>query len=282
MNQKEIGPKEIVEWLDNQSGFTLEMKVLSYALSLGLESEHGGTYSDPVTDKPRQFDIRCTARNKNMAIKLAIECKALSKEFPLVIQRVPRRKKESFHDVFYTYEPDVSPAGIRDIFGGSEIFRTITESPLYPIDKPVGKACNQIGKRNNKLFANDSEIYDKWAQAISSVYDLIADSVNEREKIDFDGALTVVFPVLVVPDGCLWCVDYDSKGDRLSEPKPRNEVEFYISKDYWRRGQTYAVYTVSHLQIVTFSGYKCFSKKVASKSKFWEWVFPIENLKEIE
>ena len=280
MKDKKIGPEDIAEWLDKQSGFTLEMKVFSHTSSLGLEAEHGGTYSDPITDKPRQFDIRCTRRDKHVAIKLAVECKALSKEFPLVIQRVPRTEKESFHDVFYTYESDTGPLGIGNIFEPSKIFRTTGGSPLYPIGNPVGKSCNQIGKKNDRLFANDSEIYDKWSQALSSAHDLIDDSVNERERMGLDSSATVVFPVLVVSDGGLWCVDYDSKGGRLSEPKPENEVEFYISREYWKRGQMHAVYTVSHLKIVTFSGYERFSRKVASDIEFWKQIFSPQNLKE--
>lgn len=281
-NAMEIGPSEITKWLDSQSDFTLEMKVFSHTSTLGFEVEHGGTYSDPVTDKPRQYDIRCTVRKENKAIKLAVERKSLTKEFPLVIQRVPRTEKESFHDVFFSYEPENGPMGNLNIFDHSKIFRTTTGSPLYLNGNPVGKACNQIGKKKDKLFANDREVYDKWAQAISSAHDLIDDSVHEREKLGFKQLLTVVFPVLVVSNDCLWCVDYDSKGKRLSQPNSVNEVDYYISKEYWKKGQMHATYTVSHLHIFTLSGYECFSKKLAQGVRYWAEVFPIDNLVEKE
>jgi len=190
----EIGPSEITEWLDNQSDFTLEMKVFSHTNTLGFEVEHGGTYSDPVTEKPRQFDIRCIVRRDNKSIKLAVECKSLSRDFPLVIQRVPRNEKESFHDVLFAYEPDGGPI---NIFDKCKILRTEAGSQLYLLGNPVGKACNQIGMKKGKLFASDRQVYDKWAQAISSAHDLIGDSVNEREKLGLKKSLTVVFPVLV-------------------------------------------------------------------------------------
>ncbi|MCB1099885.1 MAG: hypothetical protein KDN22_30235 [Verrucomicrobiae bacterium] len=277
-----IDKDDIASWLDSQSDFALEMKVFSLTTSLGFEAEHGGTYSDPVTDRPRQFDIRSVGRNENRSIKLAIECKSLSTEFPLVIQRVPRTEKESFHDVMYAYEPDSGPMGMPNVFDNSKILRTPTGSPLYPIAQPVGKSSNQIGKKNDKLFANDKEVYDKWAQAISSAHDLVDDSVYERERLGFSDSFSVIFPVLIVPDDCLWCVDYDKEGKRLAEPKVTNETSFYISKEYWKKGQMHAAYTASHLHIMTFSGYKHFTGKIASNIRFWAEVYPPNNLAEKE
>ncbi|MEO0928985.1 MAG: hypothetical protein AAFY63_24400, partial [Cyanobacteria bacterium J06643_13] len=64
MSEYAISAEEINQWLDSQSDFSLEMRVFSHLLSLDFHAEHGGTYSDPVTDKPRQFDIRCSFRDK--------------------------------------------------------------------------------------------------------------------------------------------------------------------------------------------------------------------------
>jgi len=54
-----ISSEEIMEWLDNQSDFSLEMKTVSHLISKDFKVEHGGTYSDPISNRPRQFDIRC-------------------------------------------------------------------------------------------------------------------------------------------------------------------------------------------------------------------------------
>ena len=77
-----------------------------------------------------------------------------------------------------------------------------------------------------------------------------------------------------MPYNCLWRVDYDTYGQRLSEPETIDDVTFYISKEYWKKGQMYAVYTVSHLHILTFTGYRDFSQKIASNGLFWAEVFP--------
>ena len=182
----------------------------------------------------------------------------------------------------YAYEPDSGPMGMPNVFDNSKILRTPTGSPLYPIAQPVGKSSNQIGKKNDKLFANDKEVYDKWAQAISSAHVLVDDSVYERERLGFSDSFSVIFPVLIVPDDCLWCVDYDKEGKRLAEPKVTNETSFYISKEYWKKGQMHAAYTASHLHIMTFSGYKHFTGKIASNIRFWAEVYPPNNLAEKE
>ena len=274
MNKDNIGPDEIKECLDSQSDFSLEMKSFKHLIDLKYEAEHGGTYSDPVTGKTRQFDIRCTARKDNKFIKIAVECKALSKSFPLVIQRVPRTGKESFHEVFFTYTSPNVTSGFRNPFDNSKSLRTQYGSDLYRVNEYVGKASYQIGKKNNKLIADDSKIYVRWAQAISSSHDLVTESVYEQEKLGLDESFTVVFPVLVVSDECLWCVDYDNKGNRISDPISVNEIDFYIGNEFWLKGQMHATYTVSHLKMFTSIGYEFFTRRIASNIRYWPTVFP--------
>jgi hypothetical protein len=143
MSENEIGPDQIIEWLDSQSDFTLEMQVFSHTQSLGFHAEHGGTYEDPVTKRPRQFDVRAIARNgtqNKCSIKLAVECKALSSEFPLVIQRSQRSPNESFHEIFHAHkrghfdhkgEPIPSTTIIPGLLPDARILRTKSESSLY-------------------------------------------------------------------------------------------------------------------------------------------------------
>jgi hypothetical protein len=146
---------------------------------------------------------------------------------------------------------------------------------LYPAGGYVGKSSNQIGKKNNgELFSNDKDIYDKWAQAISSSHDLVTESVYERNKLGIEETYTVVLPVLVVSDDCLWCVDYNEKGQRLYEPKKIDEVDFYIAKEFWSKGDLSGVYIASHLKILTYLEYVNFTKKIASNVHFWIEVFP--------
>ncbi len=270
MEEKAISENEIKQFLDSQSDFSLEMKVFSYLTEIGFQAEHGGTYTDPVTEKPRQFDIRSTRRVWNKVIKLTVECKALSTEFPFVIQRVPRTEKENYHEILSCYPPSND---LDRIFSNSKVLRL--DSKIYPKNDFVGKSSNQIGRKKGELFGNDSEIYDKWAQSISSAYDLIVESPSEREKFNFSEYFIVIFPIVVVSDKCLWSVDYDNLGNRISDPKNIDEVEFYIGKKFWKRGQTCSEYTISHLKVLTLNGFKKFSEMIKSNDLFfWDKVFP--------
>jgi len=206
---------------------------------------------------------------------MAVECKALSIKFPLVIQRVPRTKIESFHEIYYAFKPNQDSHIPHIAMGNSEILRTKSRSLLYPEDQFVGKSSHQIGKQSGKLSGNDKEIYEKWAQAISSSHDLITECTYEREKLGLPKILTAIFPVMVVSDNCLWCVDYNSEGTRIKDPE---KVDFFIGKEFWEKAQLCGVYTVSHLKILTYSGFKLLIQNIASNFKYWDEVFPQNNL----
>ena len=289
MAPREITGDDITQWLDGRSDFSLEMQMLSHLNKLGLEAEHGGTYSDPVTNKPRQFDIRCHARNGECTFKLAVECKALSKSFPLIVQRVPRAEQESFVDVFLAQEIlEASGQSIYDTrikMPGEDckILRAQNNSKLYPKGGYVGKSTNQIGEKKSGLFANDSEIYDKWSQAIASADDLVSQASEEHERPDRSRAFTIVLPVLVVSDECLWAVNYSPEGQRLSDPERLDEISFFLSKEFWRQGSFYGSYTISHLHLMTRSGFTHFTRMIASKNtNFWNETFQLSALTEIE
>src|SRR5712671_1858969 len=64
-----------------------------------IEMQHGGTYTDAVTQKPRQFDYRCSLRKEVSTLMLAVECKNLSASVPLVICGISRREVEACHDL---------------------------------------------------------------------------------------------------------------------------------------------------------------------------------------
>ncbi|MEM8676347.1 MAG: hypothetical protein AAGF83_21150 [Cyanobacteria bacterium P01_G01_bin.67] len=279
MSENAINADEIKQWLDSQSDFSLELKVFSHLLSLDFYAEHGGTYSDPVTNKPRQFDVRCRLKSKNKIVKLAVECKALSPQFPLVIQQVPRIKQESYHELFWAFEPPNNNFHVGGLLDPSKALRTRSISDLYSVDDFVGKSSSQIGrkkrgKNDSELYANDSEIYDKWSQAIASSHDLASSSSEDRETMGLEQSLTIIFPVLVVPNFCLWSVDYDALGNRISEPTNCDEIDFYIDKKLWKKSQFCATYTISHLKVATLKGFKQFAEKISSSPDYWRMMFP--------
>jgi hypothetical protein len=51
---------DIAEYLETADDFAFEREVHHVAHGLRFEAEHAALYSDPVTDKQRQFDVRAS------------------------------------------------------------------------------------------------------------------------------------------------------------------------------------------------------------------------------
>ncbi|MEX2411838.1 MAG: hypothetical protein WD607_10820 [Candidatus Paceibacterota bacterium] len=106
LNNKNIEKSDIEEYAKNVSDFSFEMQVFNLVKNLGFYCEHDGTYEDPITSKPREFDIRAEYEDHRVKFFLAIEAKNLKENFPLVISCVPRQKDESYHEVIIShYDP---------------------------------------------------------------------------------------------------------------------------------------------------------------------------------
>jgi len=98
----EITEADIQKYLDDRDDFDLELFAFRTLKANGWFAELGGTYVDPVLGKPRQYDVRARIRFSQgieRELYLAVECKSLTKENPLVVSCVPRPIRESLHDV---------------------------------------------------------------------------------------------------------------------------------------------------------------------------------------
>ena len=86
-----VDAEDLLTYQKSQSDFEFEMVVLKSLRSAGFRCDHAGTYRDPVTSKLRQYDIRASMTwDEKRTLWLAVECKLLSRAYPLVISRVPR------------------------------------------------------------------------------------------------------------------------------------------------------------------------------------------------
>ena len=94
-----ITEKDLADFVANDSDFAFEMRVLAELRSLKFDCRHSGTYQDPITDKIRQFDIRAVIDQSPSTLALAVECKNLRPNFPLLLNAVPRTAPEAFHDL---------------------------------------------------------------------------------------------------------------------------------------------------------------------------------------
>lgn len=272
-----ITAADISEYLLTQDDFALELAMYHKALELKLLASHGGTYEDSVTKKHRQFDLRIVGQRGNKRIALAAECKNLKTSYPLLVSRIPRSREESFHQYIYSRAPAAGnfmpPQPTDDAF----VLTIRDDNKLYPHGELVGKSTVQIGRtEKGELRIGDGETYEKWAQALASATDLIADSLLHHKISTNRGFITATFPVLVVADKTLWAVDYYEDGSQKSPPHLTDAVTLFTAREYAVGHRTKVV--VSHLHIYTRTGMTKYLEELAWSEGPWLNVFPTATL----
>ena len=284
---------DLLEYLNSYSDFSFELAVLKMLRTNGIECEHGGLYEDPVTSKSREFDIRATktiqqSPSGRMAIeckitetiqryrvRMAIECKNIRDNFPILISCIPRHEQESYHQIAIVSKPKLDAPQHQS---RAKTLRIRAEHSLYNLHEPVGKSTVQVGKTTDgTISANDSELYEKWGQCLSSAKDLV-------DRVYWDGGdneryLSAVVPFVVVPNGRLWTVTYDDEGNRLCDPKPTDRCPCFINKDYGM-GTNLARTRMwlSHVEIVTYEGMRTFVEKYLKTEDGIAQIFPNEGI----
>lgn len=247
LKDQAVGTAELEEFLRDRSDFAFELSILHEVLGTGLVCEHAGSYDDPVTKKPRQFDIRAQWNADAMRFLLAIECKNLRPSCPLLVSCVPRRESESYHEVLYARRPNMGfSVGIKSI-------PLSLEDSIYWVGAPVGKSTAQVGRqKDGDLYWSDQEVYDKWAQAVSSASDLVRIAHELPNRQDY--CSSIVLPVLVVPNATLWNVVYDPTGKPTQGPAQTDRCTLFLDKEVNPRILHGASYRISHLEVVTRNG----------------------------
>ncbi len=258
--QDPITDGDISTYVAGQSDFAFECDVVRLLSDLGIPTEHGGTYDDPVTNKPRQFDVRSVIYKLEgefgRQMYLAIESKNLQRNNPLVIHELRRKSPEWFHQIIGAWRRDPQPHAIP----GQHVFsETITPSPQYPEGGHCGKATDQIHcLENGSLESDDRDVYEKWAQAISSAHDLLARAASSPTRFQIARCFSVVLPIVVVPDATLWVIKYSPTGQR-SPPELADRSSFFVNKQVvYDRGPWRVGYRISHIEFMTIGGLRRF------------------------
>lgn len=275
---------DLLEFLNDYSDFSFEIEILKSLVDNGFECEHGGSYEDPVTKKTREFDIRASKTYGKRFLRLAIECKNLRENFPLLISCIPRREEESFHEICISVNPNKhqlkTPPRIysRAMLTRSKNVRLTGDHSKYKTGEPVGKSCDQIGRNlHGDVVANDSDVYEKWSQALSSAHDLTYLACTDGDDRTGDLALSLVFPLLVVPNGRLWVTQYDSDGNRTHDPVSVNRCSYFVNLSYYHRGAlTGDELNISHLEFVTVNGLSQFVDDLVGDDAKLDGSFPVE------
>jgi len=248
---QDITADHIAQFLESRDDFDLELFANRELKEHHWRALHGGTYIDPFTNKPRQFDLQAWSRFPlHCEIFLAVECKSLSTENPLVVSRVPREAIDSYHNILRkTYRPAQGDSS-------TSVDKIDAGIMLYPEQKQVGKSTTQIRWNDNskKLVSSDSETYDKWSQALSSAADLLA-TYAKKPHSSVEPTFVFVLPVLIVSDQSLWVVDYSDSGTRRA-PEQVDEATLFVDREVLIDGvYTKHSFRMSHLNIYTRTGF---------------------------
>jgi len=236
----------------------------------GIHLEHGGTYTDSVTGKSRQFDYRATFEVAHSAIPpffqsvihLAIECKNLSSDAPLVVCGQPRTANEAFVDNIRTDASEI----VLDRMRSARVLRYDGWPTLYQPGEFVGKSLVRIrpvekgGRPNGYKVDPDADVYDKWSQALSSAVDLVEKAYCSKETT------SAILPVVVVPDGRLMRVKYDDSGKIAEGPLLVDEAQFYVGRIIDVRARvSRSDFTCSHIHFLTLNGFLNFIRRIADR-----------------
>ena len=264
-----ITPASFAEAAARLDDFGFEMQVRAVLSHDCPGVEHGWTYIDPVEEKPRQFDFRalCASQSGFRQVRLAVECKNLSPNAPLLVSGTKRTKAEAFHD-FIVSDGTV---GHRVL-----IMRDKKHNFLYPAEAFVGKSLLQLihdSGRWTSVRDDAKQIYNRWSQALASSMDLAELATCMGAKTG-ELVRTMVLPVVVVPDGMLWTLEYDEAGGTVGPPAPVNYTTLFLKHRINLPVLGYHLY-LTHVHFVTLSGLRRLLEDLREPQVDWEiWFSP--------
>jgi hypothetical protein len=275
----EISASDLRDIITREDDFGHEMRVGSVLRSCSAAViQHGGTYTDSISDKPRQFDYRCWVSARSSRLALAIECKNIDPTSPLVVCGTSRHGDEAFHDLIESRQGRFDDGGIIHVGLSSVTRRVITNNMFYPRDEFVGKALLRAQMdRQTASRSGESEIYDRWAQALSSAVELGTSATLLAKHLSVTSVFSAVLPMVVVPNGMLWRAIYDNHGALISEPTEVDECAFFVGREIVVAGPKgkpwFQKFTFSHVHFLTVDGLKSFLSKMVSDTAAWGSLF---------
>lgn len=201
---------------------------------------HAQTYVDFRTGVERQFDYQCRLRLEWRWLNLAVECKNLAAESPVVVCGQERHVSESFHDLVFAGRGTLTTSDRSVVYRNTDVseLARVGGSDLYPAGQFAGKSVFRPRPARSKeekaqggfVVSKDREEYDAWNQAVGSAADMAKRS-NRFFRTDGAGPTgffsSVTLPVMVVPDGTLWRVLFDEAGAVVGAAEPVDEVTLF-------------------------------------------------------
>jgi hypothetical protein len=210
-----VKPTDISKVIATEDDFGHEMRVGRVLRGyLGSQTLQGGTYTDPVSGKARQFDFRWRYLLDDFALRLAVECKNVNPDSPVIISGYRRVGSEAFHELVESRKGGRFRANRGDVFldvSAARAIRRVTGNhSIYSPEGFVGKSLLQLKNESGRYVrARDAEIYDKWSQALASGVDLVRDAGHSAAILNYHHIFTLILPVVVLPADTLWQIEYD-------------------------------------------------------------------------
>ena len=281
-----ITATEIHKIVEDADDFGFEMRVgASMHAVAGLDVRHGGTYTDAVTEKPRQFDYRCSLAKGPTKLSLAVECKNIDPSYPVIICGTARREQEAFHDLILAGGIGSVGRRVTPVIGPySKTLRTSGESGFYPKADFVGKSVLRLkpsnGRHPRPEPAPDSDVHERWAQALASGVGLVQMACNFRPTGKY--RWSAILPIVVLNDGSLWKIEYDKAGAIVSPPSQVDECDFYVARQITVACSVQKdshVFVFSHIHFLTLKGFISFLNRITSEKDACARLFPADLLR---
>jgi hypothetical protein len=232
-----MSPEEVRNFVKQNDDFAFEMQVAGdIRFALGVDVAHGASYVDPVTLKPRQFDVRFRIQEERKTVYFAVECKNVNPAFPVIVCGRRSEAQENFHDIIVSRGQEANVDG-RAHRAGSTYF----QSGAF-----VGKSILKPGK------GKDGEIYEGWSQALSSAHELVEEAVKKGAPFEMSN-FGAVFPWLVVPNDALWTVEFDQRGE-MAEPQLAKYCRYFVGHRITDILYAHGSICLSHVEIMTIDG----------------------------
>jgi hypothetical protein len=284
-------PAEVKKAIEDGDDFGHEMRVghlLHHASLLTRGSgtnpgiveqlRHGGAYKDPLTGKSRQFDYRCRISRFGQAtwlldsVWLAVECKNLHHDSPLVICGRSRTDDEAYHGVIASWKDDVNcPFSTTDqICGPQSLYK-----PAEFVGKSVLRLQREKGDKKGTLKAvSDPDVFDRWAQALASSVEMAESALSLVQDGPYKRCCSVILPVVVLPNATLWTVPYHNDGSLTKDPSTTDDCTFFADAKPTVAGKPFAL---THIHFTTLKGFESLLNRITYEDQFWNQLFNLES-----
>ncbi|MCX6925768.1 MAG: hypothetical protein NT154_21545 [Verrucomicrobia bacterium] len=280
-------PAEVKQAIEDGDDFGHEMRVghlLHRASLLGRGSgtnpgiveqlRHGGAYKDPVTGKSRQFDYRCRMSRFSQApwlldnVWLAVECKNLHHDSPLVICGRSRTDDEAYHGLIASWKDDAnSPfSTTQKISGHQSLYK-----PAEFVGKSVLRLQRERGNKKGTLkAASDPDVFDRWAQALASSVEMAESALSLVQDGPYKRCCSVILPVVVLPNDTLWTAHYCNDGSLIKDPSTTDDCTFFVDAKPTVSGRPFAL---THIHFTTIKGFGSLLNSLTNEDQIWSDLF---------